>query len=68
MQKLTLNQKLGSMIAVLWAGLILIGIAGVWQNRASMIDDRKDRLVALVQEANSVAQHYYDAAQQHTMS
>jgi methyl-accepting chemotaxis protein len=56
------------MIAVLWTGLILIGVAGVWQNRASMIDDRKDRLVALVQEATSVAQHYYDAAQQHQMS
>lgn len=68
MQKMTLNRKLGSMIAVLWTGLILIGIAGVWQNRASMIEDRKDRLVALVQEANSVAKHYYDAAQQHTMS
>jgi methyl-accepting chemotaxis protein len=56
------------MIAVLWAGLILIGIAGVWQNRTSMIDDRKDRLIALVQEATSVAQHYYDASQQHQMS
>jgi methyl-accepting chemotaxis protein len=68
MQKLTLNQRLGSMIAVLWAGLILIGIAGVWQNRVSMLDDRKEQLVALVQQANSVAQHYYDAAQQHAMS
>ena len=68
MQKMTLNQKLGSMIAVLWAGLILIGIAGVWQNRASMIDDRKSELVALVQQANSIAQHYYDASQQHAMS
>jgi methyl-accepting chemotaxis protein len=68
MQKMTLNQRLGSMIAVLWIGLILIGVAGVWQNRSSMIEDRKDRLVALVQEANSVAQHYYDAAQQHAMS
>jgi methyl-accepting chemotaxis protein len=68
MRKMTLNRKLGSMIAVLWAGLILIGIAGVWQNRTSMIDDRKDRLIALVQEANSVAKHYYDLAQQHTIS
>ena len=68
MQKMTLNRKLGSMIAVLWTGLILIGIAGVWQNRASMIEDREGRLVALVQEANSVAKHYYDAAQQHAMS
>ena len=68
MQKMTLNRRLGSMIAVLWAGLILIGVAGVWQSHASMIDERKDRLVALVQEAMSVAQHYYDAAQQHQMS
>ncbi|RDU96891.1 methyl-accepting chemotaxis protein [Trinickia dinghuensis] len=65
---MTLNQRLGSMIAVLWAGLILIGIAGVWQNRTSMMDDRKGQLVALVQQADSVAKHYYDAAQQHAMS
>ncbi|WP_206958347.1 methyl-accepting chemotaxis protein [Trinickia acidisoli] len=65
---MTLNRKLGSMIAVLWAGLILIGIAGVWQNRASMIDDREAQLVALTQEANSILQHYYDASQQHTLS
>jgi len=68
MRKMTLNRRLGSMIAVLWTGLILIGIAGVWQNRTSMIEDRKDRLVALVHEATSVAQHYYDASQQHAMS
>ncbi len=55
------------MIAVLWAGLILIGIAGVWQNRVSMLDDRQGELTALVQQANSVAQHYYDASQQHAM-
>src|SRR5689334_16522501 len=68
MRKMTLNQRLGSMIAVLWAGLILIGIAGVWQNRTSMIDDRQEQLVALVQQATSIVKHYYDAAQQHAMS
>ncbi|RKP46089.1 methyl-accepting chemotaxis protein [Trinickia fusca] len=65
---MTLNQRLGSMIAVLWIGLILIGVAGVWQSRASMMADRRDQLVSLVQQANSIVTHYYDASQQHTMS
>ena len=68
MGKMTLNRKLGSMIAVLWAGLVLIGIAGVWQNHALMIDDRKAQLTSFVQQATSIAQHYYDASQKHEMS
>ncbi len=37
MNGMTLNKKLGSLIAVLWIGLIAIGIIGAWQNRASRI-------------------------------
>jgi methyl-accepting chemotaxis protein len=43
MHKMTLNQKLGSMIAVLWIGLLLIGALRAWQNRASMIASRPRR-------------------------
>jgi methyl-accepting chemotaxis protein len=68
MHKLTLNQKLGSMIAVLWIGLILIGVMGAWQNRASTIADRREQLTSLVEEAMSIVNFYYTASQQHTMS
>ncbi|WEY42599.1 methyl-accepting chemotaxis protein [Paraburkholderia sp. SUR17] len=68
MHKLTLNQKLGSMIVVLWIGLILIGASGAWQNRTSMIAERRTQLVALIQQANGVIKHYYDLSQQHVLS
>ncbi|CAB3777023.1 hypothetical protein LMG28614_00337 [Paraburkholderia ultramafica] len=65
---MTLNKKLASMIAVLWIGLILIGGFGAWQNRASMISDRRDQLTALIDQGNHIVAHYYALAQQHTIS
>ncbi len=65
---MTLNKKLGSMIAVLWIGLILIGAFGAWQNRASMIAERRAQLTSLGQEANSIVNHYYMLSQQHTLT
>ncbi|KAE8757245.1 hypothetical protein FSO04_25210 [Paraburkholderia madseniana] len=65
---MTLNKKLASMIAVLWTGLILIGGFGAWQNRASMISDRRDQLVALIDQANHIVNRYYTLAQQHTIT
>jgi methyl-accepting chemotaxis protein len=65
---MTLNKKLGSMIAVLWIGLILIGAFGAWQSRASMIAERRAQLMTLGQEANSIVNHYYTLAQQHAIS
>ena len=68
MQRMTLNRKLGSMIAVLWIGLVLIGVAGVLQSRTSLINDRRDQLITLTDEASSIVNFYYAASQQHTMS
>ncbi|HXZ07286.1 MAG TPA: cache domain-containing protein, partial [Paraburkholderia sp.] len=65
---MTLNKKLASMIAVLWIGLILIGAFGAWQNRASMIADRRDQLTSLVQQGMGIVNRYYTLSQQHTMS
>src|ERR1700744_1932435 len=65
---MTLNRKLASMIAVLWIGLILIGGFGAWQNRASMISDRRDQLKSLIDQANHIVGRYYALAQQHTLS
>ncbi|WP_323117990.1 methyl-accepting chemotaxis protein [Burkholderia alba] len=68
MRTLTLNQKLASMIVVLWLGLLLIGALGAWQNRASMISDRRDQLAALIAQAYNVTDHYYKLSQQNVMS
>ncbi|WP_180722607.1 methyl-accepting chemotaxis protein [Paraburkholderia largidicola] len=65
---MTLNQKLSSMIAVLWIGLVLIAVAGMWQYHASLIKDRRDQLIGLVQEGASVVKHYFALAQQNVMS
>ncbi|KFX66723.1 membrane protein [Burkholderia sp. K24] len=65
---MTLNKKLASMIAVLWTGLILIGGFGAWQNRASMISDRRDQLASLIDQANHIVNRYYTVAQQHTIT
>ena len=64
---MTLNKKLASMIAVLWIGLILIGGFGAWQNRTSMISDRRAQLTSLIDQANHIVAHYYALAQQHTL-
>jgi methyl-accepting chemotaxis protein len=68
MNKMTMNQKLGSMIAVLWVGLVAIGIVGAWQNRTSMIDDRREQLTTLVGEAYSVVAHYAALAANKTLT
>ncbi|HEX7907058.1 MAG TPA: methyl-accepting chemotaxis protein [Paraburkholderia sp.] len=65
---MTLNKKLASMVAVLWIGLILIGGFGAWQNRASMISDRRDQLKSLIDQANHIVGRYYTLAQQHTLT
>ncbi|MFP3582100.1 methyl-accepting chemotaxis protein [Paraburkholderia sp. SIMBA_055] len=65
---MTLNKKLASMIAVLWFGLILIGGFGAWQNRASMVSDRRDQLTSLIDQANHVVARYYAMAQQHAIT
>ncbi len=68
MNRMTLNKKLGSLIAVLWIGLISIGIIGAWQNRTSMIDDRKEQLKTLVNEAHAVTAHYAALAANKTLT
>jgi methyl-accepting chemotaxis protein len=68
MRNLTLNQKLASMIIVLWLGLLLIGALGAWQNRESMISDRRDQLAALINQAYHVADQYYKLSQQGALS
>ncbi|WP_343676371.1 methyl-accepting chemotaxis protein [Paraburkholderia heleia] len=65
---MTLNRRLGSLMAVMWLGLVLIGALGAWQNRESMMQDRRGQLVAIVQQALDVTQHYYQLAHQGRLS
>ena len=67
MRTLSLNQKLASMIVILWLGLLVIAGVGAWQTRASMITDRRDQLASLVAQAASVADHYYKLSQQNAL-
>lgn len=56
------------MIAVLWLGLIAIGVLGAWQNRVSMVDDRREQLKALIDEAYTTTAHYASLAESKTIS
>src|SRR5437868_11878723 len=67
MRTLSLNQKLASMIVILWLGLLVIAGIGAWQTRASMITDRRDQLASLVAQATSVTDHYYKLSQQNAL-
>ncbi|MBF3701129.1 cache domain-containing protein [Burkholderia pseudomallei] len=67
MRSLSLNQKLTSMIAILWIGLLLIGATGAWQNRSSMIADRREQLAYLTAQAYNVSEHFYKLSQQNAM-
>ena len=67
MRNLSLNQKLASMIVILWLGLLVIAGLGAWQTRASMITDRRDQLASLVAQAASVTDHYYKLSQQNAL-
>jgi methyl-accepting chemotaxis protein len=58
MQKMTSNQRFGLMVAVLWIGLVLIGVTGAWQNRTLMIAERQAQLKSLDDAASSVVDHY----------
>src|ERR1700739_4924841 len=59
MLKLTLNQKLLSMIAVLWIGLVFIGVVGAWQYRTQTISNRRQQLMFVTDEAMSIVDAYY---------
>lgn len=55
-------------MAVLWMGLVLIAVAGVWQYRTALIQDRRDQLKTVVQQGESVVKHYYALTQKNAMS
>jgi methyl-accepting chemotaxis protein len=66
--QLTLNKRLTLLIAVLWTGLLMIGCFGALHSRAQMLADRHEQLKQLVQEATSIAKHFYDLTLNGTIS
>jgi methyl-accepting chemotaxis protein len=66
--KLTLNQKLGSLIAVLWIGLIMIALTGAWQSRVQTVSGRREALTSVADQAISLVASYYTAYQRHEMT
>ncbi|WP_031358204.1 methyl-accepting chemotaxis protein [Caballeronia sordidicola] len=65
---MTLNRKLWAMVVVLWCGLLAIGAMGAWQAHERLVDDRKEQLHYLVDEALTLVGHYQKAAQDNKMS
>ncbi|WP_109477612.1 methyl-accepting chemotaxis protein [Paraburkholderia sp. C35] len=65
---MTLNRKLVLLIAVTWVSLLMICGFGAWHNRVSMIEDRREQLASLVEQARSVSAHFYELSQQGTIS
>jgi methyl-accepting chemotaxis protein len=65
---MTLNKKLALSIVVLWTGLLMISCFGAWHSRAQLITDRHEQLKQLVEEASSIARHFYDLSQKGSIS
>ncbi len=58
MKKMSLNKKLAATIVILWVALIALGILGAWQNKVSMLEDRRAQLKTLTEEAFSLVVHF----------
>ncbi|KVE24577.1 hypothetical protein WS67_21010 [Burkholderia singularis] len=67
MRNLSLNHKLTSLIVFVWIGLLMIGSIGAWQNRASMIAERRAQLANLTAQAYGVSEYFHALAQQRAM-
>ncbi|KVE36455.1 methyl-accepting chemotaxis protein [Burkholderia sp. TSV86] len=67
MRNLSLNHKLTSLIVFVWIGLLMIGAIGAWQNRASMIAERRAQLANLTAQAYGVSEYFHVLAQQRAM-
>jgi methyl-accepting chemotaxis protein len=58
MNKFSLNAKLWSALTLMWLGLLLLGGWGAWQQRNTMIDDRRSDLKHVVDAAHSIVKEY----------
>ena len=63
MRQWTLKGKLRLALALMWLGLIGVGIWSAMETRATMLDERKAGLQNLVDAAEGVAKFYHGRAQ-----
>lgn len=68
MRQWTLKGKLRLALALMWLGLIGVGIWSAMETRATMLDERKAGLQNLVDAAEGVAKFYHGRAQSGAMS
>ncbi|MEF9481824.1 methyl-accepting chemotaxis protein [Ralstonia sp. 1B3] len=68
MRQWTLKAKLRLALAVMWLGLIGVGIWSAMETRATMLDERKVGLQNLVDAAEGIAKLYHGRAQSGAMS
>jgi len=59
MKKMKLSRKLGATIAVLWIGLVAVGVLGALQNRSSLLEDRQQQLIFITAQGYSVIEHFH---------
>ncbi|MPW19414.1 hypothetical protein GCT13_21555 [Paraburkholderia sp. CNPSo 3157] len=68
MSRMSLNRKLWLSLALVWLGLLGVGLWSAVETRATMLDERKAGMVNLVEAAQGVVNGYYALAQAGKMS
>ncbi|MDP1007121.1 hypothetical protein, partial [Klebsiella pneumoniae] len=68
MRQWTLKAKLRLALALMWLGLIGVGIWSAMETRATMLDERKAGLQNLVDAAEGIAKLYHGRAQSGAMT
>ncbi|MFM0092045.1 methyl-accepting chemotaxis protein [Paraburkholderia sediminicola] len=68
MNRLTLNQKLWSVLSLLWLGIVVLVIASAWMHRSDLLEQRKHQLSQQVDTAMGVISYFQKKATDKTLS
>jgi methyl-accepting chemotaxis protein len=68
MKRLTLNQKLWGILALLWLGLGALVVESAWMARADMLEQRKSMLSQQIDTALGVISFYQKKTVDHTLA
>ena len=68
MNRLTLNQKLWSVLALLWLGIVVLVIASTWMHRSDLLEQRKRTLSQQVDTAMGIISHFQKKTNDKTLS
>ncbi len=67
MKRLTLNQKLWSILALLWFGLAMLVVTSAWMSRSDMLEQRKNMLSQQMDTALGVISYYQKKVTDNTL-